>query len=687
MNGRWQLTKNTHSLAATKSGKVADHGFALVFTLLLLSMMSLMALAMVFSSSSDMLINGYYRNARGSFYAADSGLNIARGQLESQVLAQVPGTFTTNPISAGAAATVCSNVLNAYASSTSLNAGQAANSWNESFLLPSATNCCGASCTVPIFSLAPNSPTVTSYDSNNNPNGYKYIYNYQLVVTGMAQGSEQTTVSETGSIILAVSGTQSTSTTSFAAYGAFIDQFAPCLGPLVPGTLTGPFFTNGAWQFGTSGSYIFTDPVGQSNADADFWFGNTCIQSPTSSYKYGSGNQAQTIKPTFEGNPPFSLGLNSQALPQNDYSQQWAVLDAKGTGEGSNAPTASQMHSGNLPNYPPLQTASGTAYPTNPTSGSSGVYIPYTTSGSVDTFDGGGFYVQGDASLTLSTSGTSAQVFTIAQTPGSTTTTTTITVDPLATPPTSWNCPAGTTGTTTVATKVGSGSTTTVNFCAVPMNQSATSSQPGTIIYVNGDIASSCSYGGNCTGGLSGPGQGVAGIQNDNAITIVANGNIDIEGDLIYATEPVTTTQNQVVAGTSPACCNGDPADTLIPGNNNGQVLGIFTANGNINLNSNYANNNLEIDASMAALQAGQNYGFSTNEGSINTVTNVGGRIENAAHGVNITTFNVYFDQRFANTQGFAPPWYPSTTVTATGPAPAVAKPTVQRVQWALKNM
>jgi hypothetical protein len=652
-------------------------------------MMSLMALAMVFSSSSDMLINGYYRNARGSFYAADSGLNMARQQLQSQIVAQVPSTFTTNPIPAGAAATVLSSVLTAYASSTPLNAGQAANSWVESFVIPNTTGCPSG------FSLAPNSPTITSYDSNNNPNGYKYIYNYQLCVTGMAQGSEQTTVSETGSIILAVSGQEPTSTPSFAAYGAFIDQFPPCLAPLVPGTLTGPFFTNGAWQFGTSGSYIFTDPVGQANADADFWFGNNCIQSPTSSYKYGSGNQAQTIKPTFEGNPPLSLGLNTESLPQNDFSQQWAVLDGKGTGEGSSAPTATQMHNGNLggsggtPPYPPLQTASGTAYPTS--GATSGVYIPYTTSGSVNTIDGGGFYVAGSssvgASVTLSTSGTSAQVFTIAQTPVSTTTTTTITVDPLATPPTSWSCPAGTTGTTTVATKVGSGSTTTVNFCAVPMNQSITPPQAGTMIYVNGNIASSCSGGGNCTGGLSGPGQGQAGIQDYNAISIVANGNIDIEGDLVYKTEPVTTTQNQVVAGTNPACCNGDPADTLIPGHNNGQVLGLFTANGNINLNSNYSNNNLEVDASMAALKSGQNYGFSTNEGSVNTVTNVGGRIENAAHTVNITTFNVYFDQRFAANQGFAPPWFPSTTVTATGPAPAVAKPTVQRVQWVLKNM
>ena len=124
----WSRVRGIPPLTGLRKQHYGDHGFALVFTLLLLSMMSLMALAMVFSSTSDMLINGYYRNARGSFYAADSGLNIARQQLQDQIVAQVPSTFTTNPIPTGAAATVLSSVLTAYASSTSLNAGQAANS-------------------------------------------------------------------------------------------------------------------------------------------------------------------------------------------------------------------------------------------------------------------------------------------------------------------------------------------------------------------------------------------------------------------------------------------------------------------------------------------------------------------------------------------------------------------------------
>ena len=52
--------------------KINDRGIALVITLLLLLLMSVLGLAAVLSSSSDLLINGYYSNYRGSFYAADS---------------------------------------------------------------------------------------------------------------------------------------------------------------------------------------------------------------------------------------------------------------------------------------------------------------------------------------------------------------------------------------------------------------------------------------------------------------------------------------------------------------------------------------------------------------------------------------------------------------------------------------
>jgi len=179
--------------------------------------------------------------------------------------------------------------------------------------------------------------------------------------------------------------------------------------------------------------------------------------------------------------------------------------------------------------------------------------------------------------------------------------------------------------------------------------------------------------------GLSGTSQGVAGIQNGYAMTISGGSNIDITGDLIYASEPVTL----------------NSSDTLIPANNYGQVLGIFTANGNIVLSSPYTNGNLETDASLAAINAcsanggtcpngSSSYGFATN-GSINTWTIVGGRIESYAHGVSINSGNTYFDQRFLN-NGFGPPWFPSTTVQAQDlsqtPSPPLVTPTTQRLTW-----
>jgi hypothetical protein len=131
------------------------------------------------------------------------------------------------------------------------------------------------------------------------------------------------------------------------------------------------------------------------------------------------------------------------------------------------------------------------------------------------------------------------------------------------------------------------------------------------------------------------------------------------------------------------------PADTLIPGNNNGQALGIFTANGDIQMANSQANGNLEIDASLASIcAAGGGGGASCGQGGlvntgspINTLNIVGGRIQNQIKNIGATTRNVFFDRRFAQ-NGFAPPWFPSTTVTAGNVGNGTVTATVQRVQW-----
>ena len=176
------------------------------------------------------------------------------------------------------------------------------------------------------------------------------------------------------------------------------------------------------------------------------------------------------------------------------------------------------------------------------------------------------------------------------------------------------------------------------------------------MLYVNGNMTS-----------LSGPSSGAA-IQNNSMVTVTGNGDITQTGNILYATEPVTTSANQVISGSSPACCNGDPADTLIPQNQNmNQVLGIFTANGNFILSPTTSGSNIETDASVAMIsQAGDtnsNIGHLETGNSVGTWTIVGGRMENRAASVSMSSSNVYFDRRFQARTNFAPPWFPATSV------------------------
>jgi hypothetical protein len=157
-------------------------------------------------------------------------------------------------------------------------------------------------------------------------------------------------------------------------------------------------------------------------------------------------------------------------------------------------------------------------------------------------------------------------------------------------------------------------------------------------------------------------------IQNDTGVTIVGSSNINIEGNLTYASAPVTI-----------------PGDTLNSSTNAG-VLGLYTL-GNINLypDPKDPNGNLTVNGSMAAIsgQSGSsaNSGFETPGGSINTWTIVGGRSEDHAHAVSISQGNTYYDQRFG--QNFGPPWFP-TAVPPPGnpPVPSSQGISVSRASW-----
>jgi hypothetical protein len=422
----------------------------------------------------------------------------------------------------------------------------------------------------------------------------------------------------------------------------FIDHSPECDGTtLVPGTISGPVFTNGAWNFGTSGSYIFTDTVGSVSSTEGYQFSGTCKQ-VAGDVPVTSGKS--TIDPTFEaglqqGQPPI-------ALPSNDFNQQRAVLD--GMGSDASPVTKSDLHNA-------LKDVNGAAYPSSGTS--SGVFLPYSTVNGSPTMTGGGIYVEGNASVTLSApNGTSQQVYTITQ--GNPATTTTIVIDPTA------SIDGNHTGSTTVTTQIaGLPPSPPVTITGVPrqIDPATHASSPATMLYVDGSITA-----------LSGPGQGIPAIQNGSDVTVTAANNITVTGDVLYTTEPVTTSANPVT---------GQPADSLIPGNDTRQALGIFTATGDVQLNNLQANGNLEIDASLATISQNGTGGLTNIGNQINTLTIVGGRIQNNIKNINAKTRNVFFDRRYAQ-GGFAPPWFPSTSLTLGGVASASAKTTVQRLQW-----
>jgi hypothetical protein len=621
---------------------------ALIITLLLLLVLSGMAAAMLLSVNSDSLTNSYYGSFRASFYAADSGLNIARRAMYAQLVAAIPSSFssTTQPIPSGTESTVQTYIANTYGQSyTSLlsgGTGAAAASWPAQFKIdPSSTNTYLTLSTCTAYSAytagACSGSTAGTCASPSNAACYSYTYSYKLTSYGQSRGTENATLTESGVLSVTVPVTIG-QTMSFAGFGMFIGSSTLCDGSyLVGGLITGPVFTNGGWTFGdTSVGYTFTDSVGSVNSQAGYQYSNGCGCNQSSTTPPSNSCGGTTIKPTLNAGASFKLGQPAVSLPANDYSQLRAVLDGKGL--NTNQVTNSDKNAA-------LKNINGTAYPT--TGASSGVYLPYTSSSGTNTFTGGGIYVEGNASVTLSTNG-AAQVYSITQ--GSTTTTITIN---------------NATNTTTVAS-----GTTNLSISGVPqqLNSSgnaitySNSLYPGdaTMLYVNGSISS-----------LSGPGEGQTAINNGTALSITAASNVTITGDIRYKTEPVTFTQNQI-AGTSP--------DTLIPGNDNGQALGIFTATGNINLNNSQSSGNLEIDGTLATISQNGSGGVTNTGNAINTLTIVGGRIQNTIQNINATTRNVLFDRRYG--ASFAPPWFPSTTLTSVDSAPSVPSPVFQRLQW-----
>ena len=132
-----------------------ERGMALITVLFLTILMTILGLTMVVSVNSDMMINGYYGNERASYYAADSGINIARQYLVNQLYGSVAQTSclgwganavagcTAPPLNATtAASSALSSLQSTYVGSFSpINTTTAVGSWPSSFMLFSNGNC------------------------------------------------------------------------------------------------------------------------------------------------------------------------------------------------------------------------------------------------------------------------------------------------------------------------------------------------------------------------------------------------------------------------------------------------------------------------------------------------------------------------------------------------------------------
>ena len=618
--------------------RASERGVALVVTLLLLAMLTALSVAMVVAVSSQTLIGGYYRNFRGAFYAADSGLNVARQKAINELVAGVPTAWTFPPAANSCASNSSVTISSDYASPSTLNSGNAAQSWNETFKITTAN---------PIGAVT----QTTNVPAQN----YTCAYPYTITSVGMASGGEQQTITETGNITITVKGPATTKSVNFAYFGGFVDVYGHGIGPLVPGTMTGPMFTNNAWEFMAAippwtAPYIFTDPVGQKEAQVDYWDASW-NQHWSSATSYGSGKNL--VAPTFQQG--LELSQTAVPLPSNSFSQVEAVVDGNGSlwpPPATQPPlTAAQINTMLVGQG--LTTPGGAAYATNTTSG---VFLNKSTSAACGTHSapciaGGGFYVEGGADVQLVPVGSTAQKYVIKQ--GGVTTT--ITVDPAAT------SPDGGTGTTVIT----QGSTTYPTINGVPTNwMNPASPQAQSMVYVDGTVT------------IHGPGVGQGAVQDNAMINITANGDIVATGDVLYKTEPVTIPQDALVPPTSSNPMN--------------QVLGLYTNNGNFVTNSNQPNSNIQVDGSIATISptesancSGIGKGGQKSDVHINTFNNVGGMIQSCIFAADVNAENTWFDRRFTARANFAPPWFPSTTIAVGGPQnsnPSAAPP--QRLTW-----
>src|SRR5580692_2170776 len=207
----------------------SNRGVALVTALLLLSLFMIMTLSMVIATTSDTLIDGYYRNSRASFYGADSGVNILRQALINDVATNAvptgysPGTGA--PSLALPTSGFPSDITSAFGSSQSVlgsSSSASSASWPGTFVLDTAKSSLGmtsASTNSPL--CAPGSTTAITIAIT-----CTYNYSYHIVVEGQSRAGEVNTVEEYGTVPLSIVMAPAAATAgAFSRWSTLFDQY------------------------------------------------------------------------------------------------------------------------------------------------------------------------------------------------------------------------------------------------------------------------------------------------------------------------------------------------------------------------------------------------------------------------------------------------------------------------------
>ena len=186
--------------------------------------------------------------------------------------------------------------------------------------------------------------------------------------------------------------------------------------------------------------------------------------------------------------------------------------------------------------------------------------------------------------------------------------------------------------------------------------------QASTMVYVDGTMT------------FQGPGEGQGAVQDNAMITLTASGDAIATGDVLYKTEPVTIPQIRLI----PVRRKHEPGAWVF--------LRPTETSSHRTLKRTRISKWTEVLPRFRAHDSANNCasgkGGQLSNGHINTFNNVGGMIQSCIYAADVNTENTWFDRRFTSRPTFAPPWFPSTTITTGGALPSNPSIQLQRIQW-----